>query len=83
MACPTCGHAMFPIGECVKICPRCGTSIWPELDPDLPPRVYVPKLVERCRHFEQACVGKSRSGTDAAWKSLGIAESIALPEDRK
>ncbi len=87
MACPTCSATMECIGSNERadnfmVCPRCGTV---KIDAfgQHGDKVYVPNLVERCRHFEQACVGKSRSGTDSAWRTLGIAESINPPENRK
>ncbi len=92
MACPTCGHAwhwlsrgIMPI---VEFCPRCGTingKFFGEDDP------IVPKLVGQCRAFEGGLRREPRSvhsaaevwgGLQVTWHSLGIAESINVPDKR-
>ncbi len=76
MSCPTCGHTMgclssLDISRPIFWCERCGTV-------STPTDTYVPKLVQRCREFG-ATLGP---GWGALWIRLGIAESIALPEER-
>lgn len=78
MACPTCDHTMQSLGYCdggtVWHCSRCGTVSHHDQFVDAPPRVHVPKLVERCRDFESVwdddAVGRM------LWRTLGIEESI-------
>jgi len=84
MSCTTCGHTLGclcnDVGvERIDLCERCGTVVvtrgdWSE--------VYVPKLVERCRQFEDRHPVFT-GGDEALWHTLGIAESIRLPEDRR
>jgi hypothetical protein len=58
-------------------CPRCGT-----LRDELASSNHIPKLVERCRRFDEL-VGATVSGQSKHhWHTLGIAESINLPADR-
>ncbi len=83
MSCPTCSHTMGLIGYCnggsAYHCPRCGTVKHTNNFGDGEPRVYVPKLVERCREFTQHAVEPE---TMTLWLRLGIAESIHTPEER-
>jgi hypothetical protein len=77
MSCPTCGHTMQCFGTRIDgaaafWCPRCGSFTESETI------VHVPKLVERCRRFEQL-LGPAYG---AEWVRLGIGESINLPERR-
>jgi len=48
MACPTCDHTMESCTLTISHCPRCGTMIMDD-------RIYIPKLVDRCREFENWC----------------------------
>lgn len=93
MACPTCDHTLAQlasVSEAVSYlhCERCGTVVIENLV--IGSRsVYTPKLVERCREFEESIhTFQDLSGltryeiTKNEWQSLGIAESINKPEDR-
>jgi hypothetical protein len=73
--CPTCSHTMQQIAEYLWNCPRCGTCRTAS------GIVTVPKLVGRCRHFENSLL----PGTAMAdvWRILGIEESINLPDNRR
>jgi predicted nucleic acid-binding Zn-ribbon protein len=98
MACPTCGHTMHIIfstdSESVHTCPRCGTTKVHRWDGDQPedehePKVYVPKLVERCRELEREYMMGADTPISSEyppltkdWTRLGIAEAIRVPEDR-
>lgn len=93
MSCPTCDHTMQSIGYCdggtVWLCPRCGTVKHPQFNTEAEPRIYVPKLVERCREFAMeeyaAWDSEQHKGVVSPperWKTLGIAKSINKPEDR-
>ena len=83
--CPTCDHTLgrLCIHErmCFDLCDRCGTVTVTILDanpgPDNP-RVYVPKLVERCRQYEIECLFSTRGN----WDRVGIRESIHTPANR-
>ena len=85
MACPTCSGTMavLCVHDVVQYahCERCGTvkatilNANPGVDN---PRVYVPKLVERCRQFGETL----GPGWGNLWHRLGIEESINLPENR-
>ncbi len=82
MACVTCGHTMQRINTRGTTsawfwCPRCGT-IREEVT-GAAPDDSVPKLVERCREFEDLWLPLSPDG----WKRLGIAEAIHTPDERK
>ena len=88
MSCPTCDHTMerlcdwSPCDGSIFLCPRCGTVKMEDGDRPAESKVYVPKLVERCRKFEiQEIVGCVSREVDK-WHSLGIAESLHKPEDR-
>lgn len=81
MSCPTCDHTMQlaasadHAGMRVFWCDRCGTLC--EVEEDGTRRDHTPKLVERCRAFEEM------SGAPVAeWRRLGIAESIHPPGRR-
>lgn len=78
MACPTCDHTMHGVAEKPRLfwCPRCGTIKYDEvgrLD-----NIGVPRLVERCREFED----KAHLHANPLWVRLGLKESIRVPEDR-
>jgi uncharacterized Zn finger protein len=86
MSCPTCSHTLGRLcvheGMAFAHCERCGTVTVTILDANPGsdnPRVYVPKLVERCREFERI---RATLPTVIDWKRLGIAESIRCHEDR-
>ena len=88
MSCPTCSHTLgrLCIHESMSfyLCDRCGTVVVTILNANPGtdnPRVYVPKLVERCRAFEDEGWPKNGACT-RAWNRLGLAESINLPENR-
>lgn len=86
MSCPTCDHTMNFLTRTEDMsfyfCPRCGTNVV-KIDAtaarSYPDRVYIPKLVERCRTFQKNNVHDG----DDPWFSLGIAESINKLEDRR
>ena len=85
MPCPTCDHTLESLGRSDRgdvffLCPRCGTVKVDALE-NHGDKVYVPKLVERCREFERTfppgnppSVSYSRE-----WERLGIAEAINPP----
>ena len=82
MACPTCDHTMqfLGCGERIYWCPRCGTIMEQGSHFD---NATVPKLVTRCREFEEALVNPA-TGTVGAnlrllWHTSGIDESIYTP----
>jgi hypothetical protein len=85
VSCPTCDHTMERIDLAAEgesrlfLCPRCGTVKFEH--PHGEPTVYVPKLVERCREFEERRYLVS-AGDFRPWFTLGIAESINLPGKR-
>lgn len=88
MACPTCSHTMASIGDVaarrVFHCERCGTvkiETYTGDPQNWRVEVYTPKLVERCREFEQQLNVVTTSARN--WRTLGIAESINTPENRK
>lgn len=87
--CPTCSHTLGTLcvheGMQFVNCDRCGTVVVRILEGDYPDRVYVPKLVERCREFEKTLPleGMPSTLTRETWHRLGIAEAIRRPEDRK
>ena len=72
MACSTCSHSMQSLGNQCFWCPRCGTI-----------RQYtdlcVPSLVDRCRELSTII---DSNWIKAKWHTIGIAESINLPENR-
>ena len=88
MSCPTCSHTLQrltgEIGHGFYHCPRCGTVMEQAVDEDGRelygfPKVYVPKLVTRCREF---------SPTHSAplwtrWHLLGINEAIWPEYERR
>lgn len=88
MNCSTCGQEMAALGYCdggtVYHCERCGTVSHTQTLIGGEPRVYVPKLVKRCRDFERAISspGLTARGVAPEWARLGIAEAIHLAEDR-
>lgn len=67
-------------GDNIFHCPRCGT-VKMDAFGQHGDKVYVPKLVERCREFEPM-VYENSVGMIASWEHLGITESINLPKDR-
>jgi hypothetical protein len=80
---------MAIIGYCnggtVYHCERCGTVKHPMLNLDAPPRVYVPKLVERCRTFRDNCIALFPGSwlvLRNIWERIGLREAINLPENR-
>lgn len=82
MTCPTCNHTMERIHEVMVFqCPRCGTTRVEDSGTD-GPSVYVPKLVSRCREFEKILVNAGMMTNVQPWRTLGIAESINLPDAR-
>jgi Zn-finger nucleic acid-binding protein len=92
MSCPVCGHTMGRLciheGMSFDLCERCGTVTVTILDANLlvqSARIYVPKLVERCRQFEKSFPPGNPPTVSYSdwWKRLGIAESINRPEDRR
>jgi hypothetical protein len=49
-------------------------------------RIYVPKLVKRCREFQSWCeegIGWKDTNICKKWYGIGIAESINIPEKRE
>jgi len=58
-------------------CPRCGT-----IKPCEDAEATAPTLVTRCRKFE-AMYLRGSDEMSLEWNTLGIAESIHLPEERK
>lgn len=96
MSCPTCDHTMEGLGQNdradnIFLCPRCGTV---KIDAfgQHGDKVYVPKLVERCRKFIGVIGANFVHGSKEAsaalpaieteWYRVGIAESINTPKDR-
>ena len=69
-------------GDNIFHCPRCGT-VKVDAFGQHGDKVYVPKLVERCREFGKTFVIRVDQEGKAEWIRLGIAESIRKPEDRK
>jgi hypothetical protein len=64
-------------------CSRCGTISQPK-DNGNPTDFHVPKLVERCRQFEDG-IGRDinqEAWPGKIWHKLGISESIRTPEER-
>lgn len=88
MACPTCGHTMGSLPGTdddlpIFWCSRCGTLKIGATATD------VPKLVERCREFEEWMSSQGKDlrrfypeGIKEELHRLGIAESINKPGDR-
>lgn len=66
---------MQRVAESVFWCPRCGT-----LHPNHE-HAEVPKLVERCREFEERR-HLVAAGDFRPWFTLGVAESIRPPAER-
>jgi len=65
-------------------CPRCGT-VKVDAFGQHGDKVYVPRLIHRCRGFEKDPLMPllAVSGEiGKLWNRLGIAESINLPKDR-
>lgn len=95
MPCPNCDHTMQCLavvdGGRVHWCPRCGTVRHNDIahqHPDMPDRVYTPKLVERCRKFDADLGDDPTQCSTVALirrdlKTVGVTESIYLPADRK
>lgn len=95
MTCPICDHTMQLVGGLadrshVYWCPRCGTLRLQGL-PGLQENCKdeAPSLVKRCRKFvphisaDNELLGSERiESIQSAWRRLGIAESINLPENR-
>lgn len=88
MACPTCDGTMASLGYAdggtIWHCERCGTIKHDNFYVDAPAKVYVPKLVERCRRFATLLPAIELSPAKVAdeWRHIGIAESINLPANR-
>lgn len=89
MPCPNCDHTLGRLciheGMSFDMCERCGTTVVTILDANPSagnPRVYTPKLVERCRRFEEVCNTKGAECLHPFWHRLGIDESIHTPERR-
>lgn len=97
MSCPTCDHtlARICVHEDMDIvsCDRCGTLVIrilsrPE-NPGINPRVYVPKLVGRCRFLEETVATDPQYGDvyagkliQALMRQTGVTEAIHKTEDR-
>lgn len=94
MACPTCDHSMEACGQNDRgdnffHCPRCGTL---KIDAfgQHGDKLYVPKLVERCREFRATRHPSFKAEVGifgdpvlvAEWERIGIAESINVPANR-
>lgn len=85
MNCPTCDSATEDIGDRgsreIWLCPRCGTvrfNVWTGANWEV--EDHVPKLVERCRCFED--IDPAGWSMDL-WVNEGITEAINIPADRK
>lgn len=80
MSCPTCDHTMQALCGHYFWCPRCGTI---KRKGDVID-VEAPKLVERCRTLETEFIfGDEYPPLTNRWPSLGIAEAICQPSERK
>ena len=85
--CPVCTHTVSCVTGGVWHCERCGTVVT-SLD-----SVYMPKLVDRCRMFEDVLLAGEILDPEqdtvtidklrAEWRKIGIAESIHPPEKRR
>lgn len=100
MSCPTCDGTMecvfsditlYGTGRKMFACPRCGTMRTINLINGVPGHAEdcVPKLVQRCREFEQQefmaySPEKGHGVVDPPdrWRTLGIAEAINPPGKR-
>lgn len=87
MSCPTCGHTMQRLDSVRHLfwCPRCGTLREEISDntsgiPTAQTNDEVPKLVARCREFEERV--PHSAGVIPLWQQTGIAESIYPPSAR-
>ncbi len=84
MSCPTCDHTMEGLGYCdggmIFHCERCGTVTHAVATSLGPNRVYVPRLVDRCRRYEDMM--RSERADAYQWRRIGIAESINVPGKR-
>ena len=90
MPCPTCSHTMQNLGldsagRRVFWCPRCGTLREEVSDnssgiPAAQTNDEAPKLVPRCREFEETV--PNGAGVIPLWQRLGIAESIYPATER-
>lgn len=74
----TMQHIGFNRSHAICWCPRCGTIKDESPSGDPVREAGVPKLVERCRTLELMLDPVSLE----RWKSLGVADSINLPENR-
>ncbi len=89
MSCPTCSADM-PIlvpGPMLSyyLCERCGTVCAFNKSGERR-HTFIPKLVERCRRFKKEmddAFAVQGMFNVSLWDSLGIEESIHLPEERK
>jgi hypothetical protein len=83
--CSTCSATMESLGDFSGgryfHCQRCGTLKFEPHEPSGLAVSYVPALVRRCLDFESILNPKDYSYRHA-WHTLGIAESVALPENR-
>jgi hypothetical protein len=78
--CPSCSHTIDHLGDGWYHCGRCGTLVRRSCDL---PRVYIPKLVERCRAFaKERIMNITGAGLYESWIRLGIDESINTPGNR-
>ena len=75
MPCPTCDHTMEGLGYGIFQCRRCGTT-------KMNDSFFIPALVERCRRFEQSQI-ETFNSIDDRWRTLGVAESINIPANRR
>lgn len=75
MSCPTCDHTMQKVVYGIFWCPRCGTLMQEGGTAEMP------GLVERCRELAAENTHSSAFPWPA-WRRLGIAEAINLPENR-
>lgn len=69
MSCPTCDHTMVMVDKGMFYCERCGTA-------KVGDWIYVPSLIKRCKAFAD-------EQDQSKWITLGISESINLPNERK
>jgi len=87
MNCPTCCNVMVTYTMGYFHCAICGTLKMIPGVQGQPASVFVPKLVERCREFENVAalaekVGFKKGWIAVEWQRLGIAEVINPPEGR-
>ncbi len=84
MPCDNCGHTLQNINVAsenrrIFYCPRCGTLV---TETDSRREIDTPKLVERCRKFEETLATDLCPGYLKLWHTRGIREAINKPETR-